>query len=112
MFSKKWTKILFLALTLALLLTACGSDGTLLRVVNTSSAEICEVNLSSSGGANWGANLLGDDTIPSGSQYDIEGIEPDFYDVRFIPCDQSSFQVTEHTNLDLSENTEYTLFDL
>lgn len=106
------SKLFVLMMAFALLLVACGADSSFLRVNNTSSAEICEVNISPNSAETWGPNQLDGDTIPAGTEYEISDIDPGVYDLRFVPCDQSSFEITEDSAIDLTDNIEYTLFDL
>jgi hypothetical protein len=105
-------KITFLLLATALILVACGTDTSYLLVMNGSSADICEVNVVADSAQGWGANLISGDTIDAGTEYEISDIESGIYDLRFVPCDESSFTITEDQNIDLNDNIEYSLFDI
>lgn len=101
--------ILLLALTL--LLTACGPGTSELTIINSSSADWCELHMTLSTDANWGPDLLGG-TLPAGGTHAEGGIEPGTYDVQLIPCDPAAFETYERFDLDLSTDIELTLTDI
>jgi hypothetical protein len=110
--NKQIRRIGFLFLLLSMLLTACGLDTSYLLVINESTADICEVNVVPDSSEGWGANLIIGDSIAADSEHEISDIESGIYDLRFVPCDEGSFTITEEQNLDFNDNIEYTLFDI
>lgn len=107
----KTKTFLFLVLGLTIFLAACGSSSSELTIINNSSADWCELHMTLSSDANWGADILGG-RIAAGATHTEAGIEPGTYDVQLIPCDTVAFETYERYELDLSTDIELTLTDL
>lgn len=88
--------------------TFSDTTGVSLHVINDSSLELCYLYVSSSDSDEWGPDQLGDSTIPAGSDFMVEGLEPGTYDMRAEACDGSEL---EEYGLDLSGDFEYTITD-
>ncbi len=80
-----------------------------LTVINNSSYEVCYLYVSPSTSDEWGPDQLGESqTIPSGTTFTLEGIEPGLYDLRAETC---GGDFVEEYEIDLTTNFEYTITD-
>lgn len=76
------------------------ASGISLFVINNSGLEICYLYVSPTTSDSWGDDQLGEDTIPSGSSYEIFDVPAGQYDLRAEACDGVNF--AENYGADLS----------
>ncbi len=80
-------------------LTVGGSGLAAVRLVNTTAASVCMVNISSSQDDTWGANRLsGGEVIVSGGER-IFFISPGTYDMRAQDCSSETVDLTYYVNV-------------
>ena len=83
MWKRLWVCVLVLGCISA---SACDLVFLTLSVANDSPVDVCELYVSSSSSSDWGANeLVNDEVLMSGSEYDIFMVSGT-YDLRFVDC--------------------------
>ena len=79
-----------------------------LTLINKSSVEICYVYISPSDEDNWGADWLGEDSVPPGKSREFT-LPKGAYDVKAEDCDGQVIE--EHRNVEISGEMKWTIED-
>ena len=71
-----------------------------LQITNDTDGTIGYLYISSTDSDSWGDDWLGDDVIPAGETYTVNGISPDTYDVKAKDMDEEFVEAIYNVNLD------------